>query len=650
MKKSLEIVLPETKFDEQFAKITRLATKSLNLPMAILLTVNSTEYRLLAWQGLERSEAEKVITSNQHLLTFSSQPRQLSDSTAFPFLAIQPLAEQPGFLLVADYLPRHFDSDALATLQDLAACAETELSRLRLGNSFNELQSQSKKTSILYRALAKSFKNGSVLVFDRDLRYLLVEGDSLEPLGFDPKELEGRVLYEAVSPMFIERVEPLYRRTLAGESLFYESSHNNRVHLVYFTPVADETGEIFAGMVIAHDVTARKEAEERLRRKEEELRQSQKMEAMGRLSGGIAHDFNNLLTGILGYADLSLLEIPEDGELSDNITEIKNAALRATALIRQLLIFSRHQLLQIRTINLNEVVTDVEKLLRRLIGEDIELRVNLESGLQPISADSNQLEQVILNLAVNARDAMPKGGRLLLETRNFNLQNDYLIVQRNLAPGAYVLLEISDTGYGIPPAVQERIFEPFFTTKEIGKGTGLGLSTVYGIVKQLGGHVSVYSEVNIGTTFKIYLPVTQDATIAENVSQKPPVAKLPVGVSYGTILLIEDDETVRELTARVLSKNGYRVLKALEPTEAMEFCRTENIQLILTDLVMPGMNGRELAKHLTTLQPQAKIVFMSGYSEGIISHRELLEPDVVLIQKPFTTSELLQKLAKVLAE
>jgi PAS domain S-box-containing protein len=377
--------------------------------------------------------------------------------------------------------------------------------------------------------------------------------------------------------------------------------------------------------------------------KEGQLRQSQKMQAVGQLAGGVAHDFNNLLVAINGYSDLTLRRLQANDPLRRNLEEIKKAGERAAALTRQLLAFSRKQVMQPKVISLNDVVSDMNKLLRRLIGEDIELTTVLDANIGHVKADPNMLEQVILNLAVNSRDAMPDGGRLTVETSNVRLADDYMNHHAGISPGAYVLLTVSDTGTGMDPGTQERLFEPFFTTKAIGKGTGLGLSTVYGIVKQSGGNVLVYSEVGHGTSFKIYLPRVDEQ--AKEVVQDSDSA-LPVGTEK--ILLVEDDALVRNVVREIISMQGYAVLVAETMAEAVRHCaENPDIALLLSDVVMPQINGKELSQRLTKLLPGMLVLFMSGYSETVV-HNGVLDEGVNFIQKPFTPNALLRKLREVL--
>jgi two-component system cell cycle sensor histidine kinase/response regulator CckA len=394
-----------------------------------------------------------------------------------------------------------------------------------------------------------------------------------------------------------------------------------------------------AEVVLVNDVTEHRQLEE-------QLRQSQKMEAVGRLAGGIAHDFNNLLTVINGYGDLLLWRLPPEDSSRHYLEEIKKAGARAASLTRQLLAFSRRQVLQPEVLDLNAVVSDLERMLHRLIGEDIELRTNLDPVLWRIKADPGQIEQVIMNLIINARDAMPQGGKLTIETRNQFLDEEYARQHVLVRPGHYVMLAVSDTGIGIDEKTQAHIFEPFFTTKEAGKGTGLGLSTAYGIVNQSDGHISVSSEVRQGATFRIYLPmVGEPARKTEQVIER---AAMFLGAE--TILLVEDEEVVRNLARQALEMYGYHVLQAGSGKAAISICErhAEPIQLLITDVVMPGMSGRELAEYLSPLRREMKVLYMSGYTDDAIVHQGVLGKETNFIQKPFSLDDLARKVREVL--
>jgi signal transduction histidine kinase/FixJ family two-component response regulator len=380
---------------------------------------------------------------------------------------------------------------------------------------------------------------------------------------------------------------------------------------------------------------------------EQQFRQSQKMEAVGRLAGGIAHDFNNLLMVISGYAEFLLDRIGSEPAVRGPVQEIANAANRATGLTRQLLAFSRKQMLAPKVLDLNAVVTENLKLLTRLIGEDIDLVMIPGTELGAVRADPSQIEQVIMNLAVNARDAMPQGGKLTLETANVSLDESYARLHAPAEPGEYVMLAISDTGVGMDGETQSHIFEPFFTTKGV-KGTGLGLSTVYGIVKQSGGYIWVYSEPRHGTSFKVYLPRVTAA--GEFVAPQPSVTIAEVSPGHETILLVEDETNVRQLTRHYLQGQGYTVLEAADPAAAIQISNSHAgpIHLLFTDVVMPGMNGRQLAHAISSARAETRVLYMSGYTENVIGHNGTLDVNVNLLQKPFMLPALQAKVREVL--
>jgi len=408
-------------------------------------------------------------------------------------------------------------------------------------------------------------------------------------------------------------------------------------------PVRVGTSWLFSAFV--RDITARREAEEALRVSEVQLRQAQKMEAIGRLAGGVAHDFNNVLTAIFGYVDILREEIPPDSAAQQDLAEVRKASERAASLTKQLLAFSRQQVLEPVVLKPNALVEDFEKMLRRLIGEDVELRLSLAEGAGNVRADPGQLQQVLMNLVVNARDAMPTGGKLIIETANAELSEQYAELHQPVVPGGYVMLAVSDTGSGMTPEIRGRIFEPFFTTKEKGKGTGLGLSTVYGIVKQSGGYVWVYSEVGRGTSFKIYLPRV-DAPAEE--LQLPRTPDSVAGTD--TILLAEDDPMLRPLAKSLLEKLGYTVIDAENTATALEAAANHAgpIHLLVADVVMPGASGRELARQLEKTRPQTKVLYVSGYTDDAIVHHGMLEPGLNFLQKPFTPAALARKVREVL--
>ena len=401
-------------------------------------------------------------------------------------------------------------------------------------------------------------------------------------------------------------------------------------------------------MATAQDITERKGIEEEKANLQEQLRQSQKMEAIGRLAGGIAHDFNNLLTVIQGYSHLALDLLGENERVKRDIEQIRRAAERASDLTYQLLAFSRRQIMEMKIIDLAGMLQDLDKMLHRILGEDIQIMTLWDRDLGRVRGDASQIEQVLLNLVVNARDAMPTGGKLLIEMTNAELDEAY--AQRHVAvtPGRYVMISITDTGTGMTTEVKERIFEPFFTTKEKGKGTGLGLSTVYGIVKQSGGNIWVYSEPGQGAVFKIYLPRVEDGL---TVSVETKTEEDHLG-GHETILVIEDDRELRQIVKECLEQQGYQVFEASQWSEASDLCERvkERIHLVLTDVVMPEMSGPQIIERLQKIRNGFKVLYMSGYTDASIVRHGVLKEGIKFIQKPFTFRGLGKKVREVLDE
>jgi two-component system cell cycle sensor histidine kinase/response regulator CckA len=403
------------------------------------------------------------------------------------------------------------------------------------------------------------------------------------------------------------------------------------------SPVRDKEGKII------NFVSIRREIGKQLTL-EEQFRQVQKMEAIGRLAGGVAHDFNNILTVINGVSELMMLDAVPGSLNYLNLKEIHQAGEKAAHLTRQLLTFSRKQLVETRVSDLNRTVASMDQMLRRLIGEDIELITVLGSSLAPIEMNPGNIEQVIVNLAVNARDAMPDGGKLILETTHVELDEAYASLHAGMKPGIYVMLAITDTGHGMSPEIQSKIFEPFFTTKEVGKGTGLGLSTVYGIVQNHHGHIWVYSEEGRGTIFKIYFPVASD-------QEEPLVTPEEISVLKGdkNVLLVEDDESVRRLGKMILDKAGFRVFEAKDGREALKMANTlsEKVDILVTDVVMPHLSGRQLAEQIKKMIPDIKVLFVSGYTNQAFAHNDDLRDGNAFLQKPFTAEGIIKKIHEV---
>lgn len=401
-------------------------------------------------------------------------------------------------------------------------------------------------------------------------------------------------------------------------------------------------------VIVARNIAARKQLEAENKQLAAQFFQMQKMESIGRLAGGVAHDFNNLLVPIIGYTELSMLQLTPENRLYNNLMQIKKAAERAANLSRQILVFSRQQVLETRLLDLNQVIREFEPMLRRLIGEDIDLQMCLAPTLPLIKADQGQLEQVLLNLVVNARDAMLNGGVIVIETEQVTLDETYAPTYHRIQPGEYLLLAVNDTGHGMDAATQHRIFEPFFTTKSPGKGTGLGLATVFGIIKQHAGDIWVYSEPNRGTTFKIYLPLTEGSAVTASTSHIQPASLN----GNETVLLVEDELDARQLVADALRSYGYHVLEAGLPEEALTLATTYKgpLHLLLTDVVMPQMNGKKLYEQMAIERIGLKVLFMSGYTDNVIMYHGISDKGATFLQKPFTIHNLLKRIRTVLED
>ena len=481
-------------------------------------------------------------------------------------------------------------------------------------------------------------------VYDTDtLRFLTVNDAAVRYYGYSREEFLAMTLEQIRPPEDLATLRQYLAQQQVGDpepaGIWRHRKKDGTLIDVEVTRYTLHFDGKHAALELAQDVTERRELER-------QFRDAQRMEAVGRLAGGVAHDFNNLLTAIFGYADLLSEELPPDSPARGDLQDIQTAATRAATLTRQLLAFSRQQVLQPVVLNINDVIEKVEKMLRVLLGADVALEMHLAPDLGNIKADAGQLEQVIINLAVNARDAMPTGGKLTIETANVGLSDDYAEAHRPVVPGEYVMLAVSDSGVGIDETVKTRLFEPFFTTKAAGKGAGLGLATVYGIVKQSGGYIWVYSEPAHGATFKIYLPYV-GARVAE--ANKPaPTEGTPGGTE--TILLVEDDELLRPLARALLVKLGYRVLDAANAGAALALARLHEgeIHLLVSDVVMPGQSGLQLAEQLAAERPQMKVLYMSGYTDEAIVRHGLLEPGKNFLQKPFTITMLARSVRTVL--
>ena len=542
--------------------------------------------------------------------------------------------------------PRPF---TLAQVKVLTILAGTAASALESAS----LHTQVRRAEQNYRSIFENAVEG-IFQATSDRRLMTANPSMARILGYDsPQELISGIndisadIY--VNPDDAEEVT----RTLEADGIVqgYEfEAHRKDGERIWLSLnvrlIRDDNQTALFREGAIEDITEQKRAEIERQQLEEQLRQSQKMEAIGQLAGGVAHDFNNLLTAINGYSSLALQRTNPDSRTKNYLEEIRKAGDRAANLTRQLLAFGRKQMLKPAALNLNDVVSDMNQMLRRLIGEDIKFDAKLDPELKKIKADPGQIEQVLVNLIVNARDAMPQGGVLTIETANFDVDHEYSSKHLGVPPGGYVMLAVSDTGCGMSLDVKARIFEPFFTTKDKGRGTGLGLSTVYGIVKQSGGNIWVYSEPNRGTTIKVYLPQLEGD---EEPAERPGVETALLRGTE-TILLVEDEDVVRGLARQILEQAGYSVLDACCGEEALSLCEKheEPIHLLLTDVVMPDTSGKELAQRLTSLRPETGVLYMSGYTDEAIVHHGVLDSNVEFIQKPFSPVALARKVREVL--
>ena len=495
-----------------------------------------------------------------------------------------------------------------------------------------------------YRLVTENIAD-AVFLLDLDGRIALGNHRAEMITGYAQAELVGRAFFSLLPEAGAREARARLSDVRVGVKVspFFEveliQKDGARVLLEMHVTSVLKDGQPVARLGVARDITER-------RYLEDQLRQGQKMEGIGRLAAGVAHDFNNLLTAIGGRCYLVLNALTSENPIRREIEIIQDAAERAAKLTHQLLAFSRKQILDPCVLDLNATVTGIEPLLRRMIREDIEIATALDSAAGRVKADAGQIEQVLLNLAVNASDAMPNGGWLTLATGNVTLDEAYARTHAEVEPGPYVMLSVSDTGHGMTAEVQAHIFEPFFTTKEVGKGTGLGLATVYGIAKQSGGHITVYSEPGHGTVFKLYLPRVEEAPGTAEPERPAEITRR----GSETVLLVEDDEPLRTLAREILSIRGYTVLDAISPSEALRLAdgHPGPIHLLLTDVVMPQMNGRQVADHLLAARPGLKVLFMSGYTDAAIVEHGVLEPGTHFLQKPFTPDGLSRKVREAL--
>jgi PAS domain S-box-containing protein len=596
-------------------------------------------------QKLDRSCSAYVFRSGRAMLISQLQFEQLAKEGEVELVGTQspswlgvPLrtpAETIGVLVVQNY-----ETENVYTERDLELLSSVG-GQIAFAIERKRAEEKMRESEARLRVLIEQLP-AVLWTVDKNLRFTSALGAGLARLGLKPNQIVGMLLTE-----YFNTTDPSFgpisahRRAIAGEPVTFPVEWQDGSYACHVEPLRDVAGEVQGAICMALDVTDRKKLEE-------QFRQAQKMEAVGRLAGGIAHDFNNLLMVIQGYADLLADRLPVGDSLRRNAEQIQTAAQRAAALTQQLLAFSRKQILAPKVLNVHSVVADLEKMLHRVIGEDIELQTSSAPDLWLVKADRSQIEQVIMNLAVNARDAMPKGGRLMIETANIDFESEISHSPTVLAPGKYVMLAVTDNGCGMDAKTQAHIFEPFYTTKEKGKGTGLGLATVYGVVKQSGGYVWVYSEVGHGTTFKIYLPRIEEELSASGRDRNTELRSVPRG--SGVVLLVEDETGVRELAREYLEMTGYTVIVAGDGNTALEVAAMHAgpIQLLMTDVVMPGIGGCELAERITALRPEIKVLYMTGYTDQAVMHQGILDADAILLQKPFTLATLAAKLRDIL--
>ena len=606
-----------------------------------------------------RDFAPEIVLSDYNLPQFSGPEalRLLKETgSAAPFILITgSLTEEVAVECMKDGA---HDYILKTSLTRLPSALRSALEKVRTIEEKQNAEAALRKSEEQYRLIAENTSD-LICMVDTHGNYTYLSPSYRDVLGYAPESLVGQNCLVLIHPDDRKTAEAEALRSVshhsAADGIEVRVKHQNGNWKVFETLINwtyDSRGKRHYGIFVSRDVTERKEtelslreSEEKLRSSEDQLRMSQKLEAVGQLAGGVAHDFNNLLTVISGYSELVLNRLGKGDDNRGKVEEIKRAAERAASLTRQLLAFSRKQVLQPKLFDLNHLVSDMTKMLRRLIGENIEMTTVIGEAA-PINADQGQIEQVLMNLVVNARDAMPNGGRLTIETARVEIDEAYASTHLSVQTGSYVMLAVSDTGCGIDAETQKHIFEPFFTTKEQGKGTGLGLSTVYGIIKQSGGHIWLYSEPAQGTVFKVYLPLATE-TQAETTGVSRPAA-LPRGTE--TILIVEDEPQIRKLAFDCLAYCGYDVLSSTNGVEALELIqRLERpIDLVLTDVVMPKLSGRELSERIAAMQPSTKVMFMSGYTNDSVVNHGILDGASWFIQKPFTLESLVRRVRQVL--
>jgi two-component system cell cycle sensor histidine kinase/response regulator CckA len=657
----------DTPEEAAFDRITELAARLFEVPIAVVSFVDAERQWFKSHFGLNIAETPRAISFCTHAILsddvmvvpdasrddrFRENPVVVG-SCRIRFYAGAPLITPEGLrigaLAIMDMRPRTaLSEEQVASLADLASIVMHELNIQHELRKARGAVSPASEGEIKFRALMESASQAIIAVGHRGI-IQVVNNKAEELFGYTREEMVGRplemLLPEALREAHVQHRRDYFSRPRArpmgiGLDLAGRRKNGQEFPVEISLNYVDVGGQALAISFIT-DIS------ERIRL-EQQLRQSQKMEAIGQLAGGVAHDFNNLLTVIQGYSTMAIEGLSDADVLREPLEEIEKAAASAAALTRQLLAFSRRQVIRPKMLDLNAVVQQIEKILQRTIGEDIELVFAFDGELAQVRADPGLIEQIVMNLAVNARDAMPEGGRLIIETGNLFLDEDYAGAHLAAKTGPYVMLAVTDNGAGMTPEVKSRIFEPFFTTKPQGKGTGLGLATVYGIVQQMGGCIWVYSELGHGTTFKILLPMAHvEPEPATQAAEEPASA-----AAQETILVVEDEEGVRKFVRTVLEKQGYTVLEACGAEDALAMAADSNLRIdvLLTDVIMPRMNGPELTERISHLRPGLPVLYMSGYTDRATRLQDRLGGESNFIQKPFTPGTLGKKVRELLGK
>ncbi len=650
--------------EEIFDEITRFASRLFQVPAAFISFVDSNRVWLKSKTGLSESEFKRdnsfchfVIADPNHVLVVTDallDPRYASlhlvtSQPGYRFYAGAPLVTQSGHVLgslsILDKTPRPLNSDQIELLQSLAKQVMVLLDlRLRDRLASGKIAEEGlRKSDEKYRILFEESPD-AVFICAADGSFQEINATGVQLLGVTDKD---EMLSKKLDDFYWDtEVQKRHHAALKSEGnlkdyeLTLKKISGDKLHVLETCTALYENGRIVGYRGFLRDIT-------HVRGLQEQLFQVQKIEAIGQLAGGVAHDFNNILMAITGFAELTMSKLDERSPLRQSLAEILKSAEQGASLTQQMLAFSRRQIMQPKIIELNSILRSMENFLKRLLGEDIELHMIFDEGLGRIKADPSKVEQVIMNLSINARDAMPEGGRLIIETSNTEMDEEYTSHHAGSRIGRYVLLTVSDTGTGMTEATMARIFEPFFTTKEHGRGTGLGLSTVYGIVKQSEGYITVYSEPGHGSVFRVYFPRMDE----ERVIQKDTVVAQSVSLKGSeTILIVDDNEPVRSSMSALLEVHGYKVLQAANGPESIELLRhyVEPVHLMITDIVMPTMSGLALAQSLRKLRPHLHVLCMSGYSREAFERQGRIETGTDFLSKPVSMSVLLSKVREIL--